>query len=102
MPELPKLIRDRIPEIAEQNGDRLETREVEGEELREFVLKKVVEEAEEVREAGEVEELADLVEVVEKFKQLEDIEDEEIEKLRNKKNEERGAFEENIVLEEIL
>ncbi|MCL4389887.1 MAG: nucleoside triphosphate pyrophosphohydrolase [Patescibacteria group bacterium] len=47
-----KLIRDRIPEIIEASGGRLETRVMEDEEFERELLKKLVEEAKEAQGAN--------------------------------------------------
>ncbi|MFB6180464.1 MAG: NUDIX domain-containing protein [Candidatus Nanohalobium sp.] len=99
--ELPKLVRDRIPEIIEENGQEGEIRRVEGLELEEFLRKKVVEEAEEFAENGEKEELADLLEVIDAYIEEEDFSREEINYLREEKNRERGGFSEGFVLEDV-
>lgn len=62
---MPKLIRDLIPEDMRRHGYEPELRIVEGAEKREWLLKKLVEEAEEALESnGSIEELADVFEVL--------------------------------------
>ena len=97
--ELPKLVRDKIPEIIEENTEEPKIREVEGLELERFLREKVLEEAEEFSEDGEVEELADLLEVIDAYIENEGLDTEELDRLREKKNEERGSFNEGFVLE---
>ena len=96
--ELPKLVRDKIPEIAEENGDNPEYEKIKGQELEEKVLDKICEEAIELHEDGEPEELADLVEVINKFIEISNFDREKIEHLREKKNKERGSFKQNYIL----
>lgn len=99
--ELPKLVRDRIPEIIGENGEEAEIREVEGLELERFLRQKVLEEAEEFAEDGEIEELADLLEVVDAYIENEGLERKELGRLREDKNSERGSFSEGFVLEDV-
>jgi Uncharacterized conserved protein len=99
--ELPKLVRDRIPEIIRENNEYPVTRIVYGEELEGYLREKIVEEAEEVQESGEIEEIADLLEVVDAYLEHQDIDEEEIYELREEKNMERGSFSEGIVLEDV-
>lgn len=97
--ELPKLVRDRIPEIIKENCEQAEIRQVQGLELERFLREKVLEEAEEFAEEGEDKELADLLEVVDAYKESEALSEDELEKLRKEKNRERGGFSEGFVLE---
>jgi len=97
--ELPKLVRDRIPEVIEENGEKAKIREVEGLELDRFLREKVVEEAEEFAEDGERKELADLLEVIDAYIENEGLSRELLEELREEKNRERGGFENGFVLE---
>jgi mutator protein MutT len=99
--EIPKLVRDKIPEIIEENDEEAEIREVEGPELERFLRKKVLEEAEEFVEDREVEELADLLEVVEAYIENEGLDREKLDNLREEKNRDRGGFSEGFVLEDV-
>lgn len=67
MSELPKLVRDRIPEIIENDGDNPEFCVASDEEFEEWVRRKILEEAEEFAEDGEIEELADLYAVIQRY-----------------------------------
>lgn len=97
----PKLVRDRIPEIMEDNGDEGAFRKVRGEEYMDFLLDKVVEEAEELRDSGSLEELADLLEAVDTFLYVSDTRTEDIEAERSRKADEKGGFMEGFVLEDL-
>ncbi len=99
--ELPKLVRDMIPEIIRENGDEAEIKKVEGQELEKFMRKKILEEAEEFSEDGEPEELADLLEVIDSYIEKEGLERTELEELREEKRSERGGFSEGFVLEHL-
>jgi predicted house-cleaning noncanonical NTP pyrophosphatase (MazG superfamily)/8-oxo-dGTP pyrophosphatase MutT (NUDIX family) len=100
-PEVPKLVRDKIPEIIEEDDKEAVTREISDEKAKEFLREKVVEEAREFREEGEIEEFADLYAVMGRYMELEDISEQELEELEREKSSERGGFSENIVLEDI-
>lgn len=99
--ELPKLVRDRIPEIIEENSENGEFRGVEGPELERFMREKVLEEAKEFTEDGQEKELADLLEVIDAYIENEGLEQERIEDIRYRKNSERGGFEDGLVLEDV-
>jgi predicted house-cleaning noncanonical NTP pyrophosphatase (MazG superfamily) len=78
--EYDKLVRDRIPEIIEGNGERPETHRVTGDEYERRLLDKLDEEGAEYRESREVEELAEV---------------------REEKAERRGRFADGVVLERV-
>lgn len=91
-----KLVRDRIPEILDKKGISYEKRVASPEEYRVELIKKLGEEIQEFSEAGDPEELADIIEVIEALKQLPEYSGVEI--IRQKKREERGGFDEKIIL----
>lgn len=96
--DLPKLVRDRIPEIIQDDGDEPVTRKVDEEEMLQFLRDKILEEAKELHESGELEEVADIYEVLDRYVDVTDTV-EKLEDMREKKAEERGRFDESIVLE---
>ncbi|MFB6265592.1 MAG: NUDIX domain-containing protein [Candidatus Nanohaloarchaea archaeon] len=99
--DLPKLVRDRIPEIIRGNGEEPVTEVVEGGELEDFLAEKLVEEAVEYVESRETEEIADVLEVVDRILDVEEVEEKEVERVREEKKEERGGFDDNIVLRDV-
>ncbi len=99
--DLPKLVRDRIPEIIEENGEESEVRQVEGLQLEKFMREKVLEEAEEFTEEGEKEELVNLQEAIHAYIENEGLSRKELEELREEKKSERGGFSEGLVLEDV-
>jgi len=106
MSSLPKLVRDKIPELIIKNDHKVPiNRELDINEYRDELLKKLKEEANEVleAEAGEhrLEELADLLELIKAIALIDSATLEDIEQIRAKKAEERGGFEKRILLEEI-
>jgi predicted house-cleaning noncanonical NTP pyrophosphatase (MazG superfamily) len=103
---LPKLVRDKIPELIIQNDKKIPvTRIFDDQEYVKELLKKLQEEANEVVESepGEQrkEELADILEIMKAIAIVENTNLEDIEKIRAKKADERGGFEKKILLEEI-
>ena len=99
--DTPKLVRDKIPEIIGEDDDVAEIREVEGEELLEFLAEKLVEEAKEFCEDREKEELGDVLDVIEVYRHIENIDEGELENLRVEKTRARGSFLQGYVLEDL-
>jgi predicted house-cleaning noncanonical NTP pyrophosphatase (MazG superfamily) len=97
-----KLVRDKIPQIIEADGKKCETRIAAKEELIELLESKLMEEAAEFSEANNLEELADLMEVVFGLANVLGYSEEELLKKREAKREQRGGFEEGIVLERVF
>lgn len=96
--EYDKLVRDRIPEIIEKQGERPVCDRLDRDGSIAYLTKKLAEEAGEYAESGEIEELADLVEVVRGILCHRGVKWEELEAIRAKKYEERGGFEGGIRL----
>lgn len=105
MPTYNKLVRDRIPEIIENNRKTSITRILDEREYIEEIGKKIEEELTEYLEAEEkehrVEELADLLELVNALAQYEDVTLEDVEKVRKQKAAKRGGFQERVFLVEV-
>ncbi|AJH72897.1 putative phosphoribosyl-ATP pyrophosphohydrolase [Bacillus cereus ATCC 4342] len=105
MPTYNKLVRDRIPEIIENNGKTFTTRILNEKEYIEEVSKKTQEELAEYLEAEskehKVEELADLLELVNALAQYEGVTLEDVEQVRKQKAEKRGGFQERVFLVEV-
>lgn len=99
--EYDKLVRDRIPEIIERNGERPVVHVADEREYGDRLVDKLFEEAEEYRENGELAELADVLEVVHALRTHHGASEEELDRLRAEKADERGRFEERIVLERV-
>jgi len=100
MKQYDKLIRDRIPEIIEQDGRTCKTVVLSDEECLEYLNKKLLEEANEYLESKEIEELADLEEVLRAILKLRNVSYEDFEKIRKDKVEKRGAFDKKLLLKE--
>jgi predicted house-cleaning noncanonical NTP pyrophosphatase (MazG superfamily) len=94
-----KLVRDRIPEIIEANGERCTIRVLDEEEYAERLDAKLAEELAEYQASGELEELVDLVELVRAIVAQRGVSWEEFERKRMRKAEERGGFRARLLLE---
>ncbi|MFB6245167.1 MAG: NUDIX domain-containing protein [Candidatus Nanohaloarchaea archaeon] len=99
--ELPKIVRDRIPEKIRMDGKSPEVNEVTADEAENWLRRKILEEAEEFAEDGEISELADLKAVLEKYMEMSGIDYGDLEELEEKKRSERGGFESLKLLESI-
>lgn len=91
-----KLVRDKIPDILDKKGIQYEKRIATAEEYRIELIKKLQEETQEFLEDKSIDELADVIEVVEALKKVPEYEN--VENVRIQKRQERGAFEERIIL----
>lgn len=93
-----KLVRDKIPQKIESNGECCEIEILSDERFLEELNKKLKEEVAEYLESGEVEELVDIEEVVRGILQAKKVTLQDFENLRKAKVEKRGAFEKKIFL----
>lgn len=91
-----KLVRDKIPQILDEKGVSYEKRIATPQEYKTELIKKLGEELQEFSEAGNPEELADIIEVIEALKKITEYENVEI--IRQKKREEKGGFDDKIIL----
>ncbi len=99
---MPKLVRDKIPAIAESAGATVTTRVLTVEEFRVALKLKLLEEAAEAATAPTEEfasEIADVLEVVRAMYDAFGLDPTEVEALRASKAAERGGFEGRIFLE---
>jgi len=96
-----KLVRDKIPEIIENDGKECTTKKVSGKEKLAYLYKKLSEELKELAEAESVEELADVQEVINAIAKELQISPETLESVRLSKAIERGAFDSGLVLIEV-
>jgi len=95
-----KLVRDKITDIIETDGRIAKYRILDDNKYRQELNKKLQEEVKEYLEDNNVEELADIVEVIYGILNSMDVSIKEFEKIRINKQEQRGAFEKKIYLEE--
>jgi predicted house-cleaning noncanonical NTP pyrophosphatase (MazG superfamily) len=97
-----KLVRDRIPEIIEANGQQCTVRVLDAEEYAKRLDEKLAEELAEYQESGELEELVDLIELVRAIVAHRRMSWDEFERMREHKYKERGGFSKRRLLEEVL
>lgn len=95
-----KLVRDKIPEIIRDNGDKPITHQAEDKEYEDKLKEKLEEEVNEFIQSEEKEELADILEVIRALCDSKNFSWQELEKVRREKAAERGALEDKIILEE--
>ena len=96
-----KLVRDRIPEIIEQAGQKCVCSVLSDDEYLKMLDEKLNEELAEYQESKSMEELADLLEVVRAVALARGSSPEEVEEIRRMKADLRGGFEKKILLEEV-
>lgn len=99
--EYDKLVRDKIPEIIEENGEVPIIHTATEEEYGRCLIDKLDEEVAEYRESHEIEELADILEVIHAIREARGVTKEQLENTRAQKAEQCGRFEEKIVLERV-
>lgn len=96
-----KLVRDKIPQIIESNGNRCSARILEPEEYLAYVDAKLDEELAEYHAEPCLEELADLLEAVYAAAEARGYSRQVLEQARAEKEEKRGAFRQGILLTEV-
>jgi len=94
-----KLVRDRIPYIIEENGEKPITRVLSDEEYLIELNKKLQEEVNEYLDNNDIDELADIMEVILGILDIKGYSFEDLEMLRKTKVLKRGAFKDKIFLE---
>ena len=101
-----KLVRDKIPEIIEVNGEKPVTRVLDDDEYWEYLLKKDQEELEEVREASSLleikKELADKLELIRSMAIYSGFSLDDILEEANQKEQKNGRFFKRILLEKVI
>lgn len=99
-----KLVRDKIPDIIKNNGEKPIIRILNEKEYKEELEKRLQEELNEVLLAqgqDRLEELADLLEVLINLAKIEDSSFAEIKKIALEKRKKRGSFKKKIYLEDV-
>ncbi len=97
-----KLVRDRIPEIIKNKGEKAIYHTASEAEYKEKLIEKLSEETQEYIRSEDVSELADILEVIYSLASLSKVSSETLEKIRIDKAQKRGSFKEKIILEETL
>jgi len=95
-----KLVRDNIPAIIRERGEKPVTRTLDTDEYRQKLRQKLQEEVAEFGATGRTEELADVLEVVYALAAVEGISQAQLEEMRQRKLQERGGFSQRILLVE--
>ena len=96
-----KLVRDRIPEIIKESGSHCVYHRATGAELEEALLNKLLEEVNEFIEDPCVEEMADIQEVLWSIQSFYNLSEYALMTAINAKSNERGSFEQGIILEHV-
>lgn len=101
-----KLVRDKIPQIISNNGEKPVVRILDDEEYKYELEKKLYEEYQEVIDAknteDRIEELADMIEIINALAILENKSLEDVIEVSKVKRLKRGGFDEQIFLEQVL
>ena len=99
-----KLVRDKIPEIIENDGEKPKIRILDNEEYKKELKKKLVEEVQEVVLTGNnndlLKEIGDILVEIEAMEKAYDLNKNQILKTKEERKQERGGFEKKIFLEE--
>ncbi len=98
MTEYHKLVRDKIPELIEAQGEKPNYRILEEAEYKKLLEAKLDEEVEEFHREKNTEELADILEVVLALAQALGCPPEELSDIYHCKHEDRGGFENRVYL----
>lgn len=96
-----KLVRDKIPQVIEEDGRKCETSIVSKEQLLPLLEDKLKEEVNEFMQDRNLEELADIMEVVFGLAENLGYSEEELLKKREEKKEARGGFKEGVFLKTV-
>ena len=99
MKEYNKLVRDKIPEIISNNGEKPSIKVLNDEEYKKELDKKILEEVNEYLKDDNVEELADIAEVILAILAYKNVPIKAFEEIRNNKAKKRVAFNDRIFLE---
>ena len=94
-----KLVRDKIPQIIQANGQTCTTRILDNKEYIQELNKKLLEETNEFLKDQTVEELADMQEVILSILKTKNTTFEQLEEIRKQKAQQRGGFKDKIFLE---
>lgn len=100
-----KLVRDKIPEIIKNNGEKPIVRILNDSEFKKELENKLLEEYNEVIESSgldRIEELADMLEIIKFLAILEGKTLDDVINVSVEKNNKRGSFEDKIYLEKVL
>src|SRR3989344_2931746 len=98
-----KLIRDKMPEIMAKDGKKLDVRVLEGDEFKEALRRKIIEEVQELKDAKDADEAKDKIaylhEIADALGDAYGFNHKEILAHKDKVRAERGGFEKRLFLE---
>ena len=99
--ELPKLVRDYIPDQIAKNNLSVMYSFADEKDYKLYLERKLVEEVAEYLESNSSEELADILEVVFALAETKEISEKQLMKIRKSKRKKNGAFKNGIILKQI-
>ena len=108
MKRIAKLVRDKVPELIRKQGVIPTVRVLKGDEFKDALLKKLIEESEDLYSAYKKhnlnfdEQLADVLEIIDAIEKEWNINLKELEKIKNLKAELRGKYKKRIFLENVI
>lgn len=96
-----KLVRDKVPEVIVQNGEKPITHIASEGEYWKKLKEKLLEETNEFLENEDKKELIDILEVIDEICEFKKIDKNELKILQQQKANERGKFKKRIILDEV-
>ena len=99
--ELPKLVRDYIPDQIAKNNLSVMYSFADEKDYKLYLERKLVEEVAEYLESNSPEELADILEVVFALAETKEISEKQLMKIRKSKRKKNGAFKNGIILKQV-
>jgi len=96
-----KLVRDKIPEIIRHKGDFPKVKTLNDPDYFDALNQKLTEEVDEYLKEHNADELADILEVIHAIAKHKGLTPHDLEQIRLKKHDERGGFDEKILLVEV-
>ena len=96
-----KLVRDQIPEIIRNKGENPRVHIADDQEYQKAIFEKLSEEITEFQENPCEEEMADILEVLSAMTHFLKMDWSQVQVIQKKKCEERGGFDERIILDEV-
>ena len=99
--DMPKLVRDHIPQIINESGRKCDFHIADLPEMKERIYDKILEELDEFQEAPTLEEAADLYEAFRTMLWVWDLDYERVLDKAHSKRDLRGAFIEGVVLDKV-
>ena len=99
--ELPKLVRDYIPDQIAKNNLSVMYSFADEKDHKLYLERKLVEEVTEYLESNSPEELADILEVVFALAEIKEISEKQLMKIRKSKRKKNGAFKNGVILKQV-